>query len=87
MVTATRSMVGPSPSKKGSSSSKLLATKPTRSARRRGPVERQYVAIDLHRRRSLIVRQDARGEQLSVVNIDNDPVALSLAIEEAGPNP
>ena len=50
-------------------------------------MERQYVAIDLHRSRSLIVRQDARGEQLSVVNIDNDPVALSLAIEEAGPNP
>jgi transposase len=50
-------------------------------------VQRQYVAIDLHRRRSLIVRQDARGEQLSVVNIDNDPVALSLAMAEAGPNP
>jgi transposase len=50
-------------------------------------VERQYVAIDLHRRRSLIVRQNARGEQLAVVNIDNDPVALSLAIAEAGPNP
>jgi transposase len=50
-------------------------------------VERQYVAIDLHRRRSLIVRQDRYGEQLAVVNIDNDPVALSQAIEEAGPNP
>lgn len=49
--------------------------------------QRQYVAIDLHRRRSLIVRQNARGEQLSVVNIDNDPVALSLAMAEAGPNP
>ena len=50
-------------------------------------MEKQYVAIDLHRRRSLIVRQDEQGEQLSVVRIDNDPVALSLAVAEAGPNP
>jgi hypothetical protein len=50
-------------------------------------VEKQYVAIDLHRRRSLIVRQDEQGEQLSVVRIDNDPVALCLAVAEAGPNP
>jgi transposase len=50
-------------------------------------VERQYVAIDLHSRRSLIVRQNEAGEELSVVRIDNDPVALSLAIEGAGPNP
>jgi transposase len=50
-------------------------------------VERQYVAIDLHRRRSMIVRQNAAGEELAVVRIDNDPVALSAAIAEAGPNP
>lgn len=50
-------------------------------------MEKQYVAIDLHRRRSLIVRQDEQGEQLSVVRIDNDPVALALAVAEAGPNP
>ena len=50
-------------------------------------MEQQYVAIDLHSRRSLIVRQNARGEQLAVVSIDNDPVALSLALAEAGPNP
>jgi hypothetical protein len=50
-------------------------------------VEKQCVAIDLHRRRSLIVRQDEQGEQSSVVRIDNDPVALSLAVAEAGPNP
>jgi len=50
-------------------------------------VEKQYVAIDLHRRRSLIVRDNADGEELGVVRIDNDPVALSLALAEAGPNP
>jgi transposase len=48
---------------------------------------RQYVGIDLHRRRSVIVRQDADGEVLEQVRIDNDPVALACAIEKAGPNP
>lgn len=47
----------------------------------------QYVGIDLHRRRSVIVRQDADGQVLEQVRIDNDPVALALAVERAGPNP
>ncbi len=47
----------------------------------------QYVGIDLHRRRSVIVRQDAEGEVLEKVRIDNDPVALACAIERAGPDP
>lgn len=47
----------------------------------------QYVGIDLHRRRSVIVREDAAGQVLEEVRIDNDPVALGLAIEKAGPNP
>jgi transposase len=50
-------------------------------------VERQYVAIDLHRRRSVIVRESEAGEELAVVRIDNDPVALSAAVAEAGPDP
>ncbi len=50
-------------------------------------MERQYVAIDLHLRRSLIVRENEAGEELGVMRIDNDPVALSLAMAEAGPNP
>jgi hypothetical protein len=50
-------------------------------------VERQYVAIDLHRRRSLIVRQDEHGQELGVVRIDNDPVALVSALAEAGERP
>jgi hypothetical protein len=55
--------------------------------KRRGPVERQYVAIDLHRRRSLIVRQNQAGEELGVVRIDNDPVALAMALADAGETP
>jgi transposase len=35
----------------------------------------------------LIVRQNEAGEELGVVHIDNDPVALSLALAEAGPDP
>jgi transposase len=47
----------------------------------------QYVGIDLHRRRSVIVRQDVDGEVLEEVRIDNDPVALACAIEKASPDP
>lgn len=46
----------------------------------------EYVGIDLHRRRSVIVRQDADGEVLEHTRIDNDPVALAYAIEKAGPD-
>jgi transposase len=50
-------------------------------------VERQYVGIDLHRRRSVIVRRTATGETLQTIKIDNDPAALARALAEAGPNP
>jgi|Tabmets5t2r1_1033131.scaffolds.fasta_scaffold350634_2 hypothetical protein len=59
----------------------------TKSSRRGGPVERQYVGIDLHRRRSAIVRMDEAGERLQTVRIDNDPVALGMALTEAGWRP
>jgi hypothetical protein len=39
---------------------------------------RQFVGIDLHRRRSVIVRQSESGEQLSVVRIVNDPVVIAF---------
>lgn len=52
-----------------------------------GYAERQFVGIDLHRRRSVIVRQTEAGEQLSAVRIVNDPVALGLELAEAGPDP
>jgi transposase len=67
-------------------SERLGVAKHTRS-RKRGPVERQYVAIDLHRLRSLIVREDEGGNEVGVVRIDNDPVALAAAMADAGPNP
>jgi Transposase len=47
----------------------------------------QYVGIDLHRRRSVIVRMTPAGEVLETVRIDNDPVALSLELAKAGPDP
>ena len=48
---------------------------------------RQFVGIDLHRRRSVIVRMTEAGERLDVVRIDNDPVALGLEIAKAGASP
>jgi hypothetical protein len=48
---------------------------------------KQYVGIDLHRRRSVIVRMTEAGERLETVRIDNDPVALSLQIGKAGVEP
>src|SRR5215204_4042282 len=48
---------------------------------------RQFVGIDLHRQRSVIVRQSESGEQLSAVRIVNDPVALELQLEDAGADP
>ncbi len=47
----------------------------------------QYVGIDLHRRRSVIVRVTSAGEVLEIVRVDNDPVALSLELAKAGPDP
>ena len=49
--------------------------------------QRQYVGIDLHRRRSVIVRMTEDGEVLDTVRIDNDPVALSLELAKAGADP
>jgi transposase len=50
-------------------------------------VEREYVGIDLHRRRSVIVRKNAAGEMLSKVRIDNSAMALAEAVAAAGPEP
>ena len=48
---------------------------------------RQFVGIDLHRQRSVIVRQSESGEQLSAVRIANDPALLRLQVELAGADP
>jgi transposase len=49
--------------------------------------QREYVGIDLHRRRSVIVRMTEDGEVLDTVRIVNDPVALSLEVAKAGRDP
>jgi len=48
---------------------------------------RQYVGIDLHRRRSVIVHKNDAGEVLSTRRIDNDPVNLANAVSAAGESP
>jgi transposase len=50
-------------------------------------MERQYVGIDFHRRRSVIVRKNAAGEKLSSVRVANDPMVIAAVVAEAGPEP
>ena len=45
---------------------------------------KEYVGIDLHRRRSVIYRMDEAGERIDCVRINNDPVWLA---EEVGKAP
>jgi transposase len=47
----------------------------------------QYVGIDLHRRRSVMVRMTAAGEHLETLHLDNDPLELGLALRRAGEDP
>lgn len=47
----------------------------------------QYVGIDLHRRRSVVVRMTAAGELLEAVQITNSPLALVEVMTRAGENP
>jgi len=47
-------------------------------------VERRYVGIDLHRRRSVIYTMDAAGEKHDCVRIANDPVTLLEEVSRAG---
>ena len=49
--------------------------------------ERQYVGIDLHRRRSVIVRVDMEGNHLSTKRVVNEPGEVMAAVSEAGENP
>jgi transposase len=49
--------------------------------------QRQYVGIDLHRRRSVIVRVSQSGEKLATYHLDNDPMLIAAAIKEAGQRP
>jgi transposase len=47
-------------------------------------VDRQYVGIDFHRRRSVIVRLDSDGTKLSSVRVPNDPLEIAAAVAEGG---
>ena len=47
----------------------------------------QYVGIDLHRRRSVLVRMTEAGERLETVRISNDPEYLRLVMARAGEAP
>ncbi len=49
--------------------------------------QQHYVGIDLHRRRSVIVRRDAAGETLDMVRIDNDAAVLAAEVAKAGEHP
>ena len=48
---------------------------------------RQVVGMDLHRRRSVIVRMTEDGRKLETVRITNSPAALRAVIARAGKNP
>lgn len=48
---------------------------------------RQFVGMDLHRRRSVLVRTTESGEQLGWVRIANDPVTLASVMAECGESP
>jgi transposase len=50
-------------------------------------VERRYVGIDLHRRRSVIVTMDADGNKLGCRRIANEPPTLLNAVTEFGTDP
>lgn len=47
----------------------------------------QYVGIDLHRRRSVVVRMTDAGELLEAVQIVNSPLALAEVMTRAGEHP
>jgi transposase len=48
---------------------------------------RQYVGVDLHRRRSVIVRMTPDGRRLGMVRIDNDPFELAAQVALWGEDP
>ncbi len=49
--------------------------------------QQQYVGIDLHRRRSVIVRVDEHGGYSTPVRIDNDAAVLAAEVAKAGEHP
>ena len=80
-------MNGASDRRKAPSETKLGGSTPT-SRRKKVPVEaQQYVGVDLHRRRSVIVRKSSAGEVLETAQILNDPLTLAEVVARAGEAP
>jgi transposase len=52
-----------------------------------GYVGQQYVGMDLHRRRSVLVRTTGEGDLLEAVQITNSPLALAEVIARCGESP
>ena len=48
---------------------------------------KQIVGVDLHRRRSVVVRMTEAGERLETVRISNDPEYLRQVMARAGEAP
>ena len=48
---------------------------------------RQIVGMDLHRRRSVLVRMTEDGRKLETVRIENSPQALRAVLARAGKHP
>jgi transposase len=48
---------------------------------------RQVVGMDLHRRRSVLVRMTEDGRKLGTARITNSPAALRAGLSRAGKNP
>src|SRR5919199_6490401 len=64
-----------------------VLTSTTKEAPVEGYAGRQFVGIDLHRRRTVIVRKDAGGQLLEAVRIGNSPQALREVLSRAGEGP
>ena len=48
---------------------------------------RQVVGMDLHRRRSVLVRMTGDGRKLETIRIENSPQVLRAVLARAGKNP
>jgi hypothetical protein len=72
--------------------SRLMLGVLTSNATKEAPVSEQYagkqiVGIDLHRRRSVLVRMTEAGEHLETVRVSNDPSYLREVMARAGEAP
>jgi hypothetical protein len=64
-----------------------VLTSSTKEAPVKAYAGRRYVGIDLHRRRSVIVRTTATGEVLEKAQVLNDAERLGVVLARAGEHP